>query len=73
MYISLVVSVSFTKELVEPGGSTTVLFRVSVSGGESLYNFMAAWSDGIVWSNTLGTFSHTSLAERPFPLLLGLL
>jgi hypothetical protein len=58
---------SFNDELVEPGGNTTVIFGVSVVGGEAPYNFVAVWSDGTVQSNTLGSFSRTFTSGEVIP------
>jgi hypothetical protein len=60
-------SASFTSELVEPNGNTTVIFGVSVTGGESPYNFVAVWSDGTVQSDTTGTFSRTFTSGEIIP------
>ena len=67
-YPPLTVNVSFTDEFVEPGGNTTVVFGVSALGGEVPYNFVAVWSDGVVQSNTLGTFSRTFTSGEVIPL-----
>ncbi|MDG6925599.1 MAG: hypothetical protein JRN09_03505 [Nitrososphaerota archaeon] len=63
----MTLSVGFTKELSEPGGNTTLLFGVSVLGGQAPYNFVARWADGVVQSDGTGSFSRTFTSGETVP------
>lgn len=56
----LTAAVAYVTTLKEPGGGRVYLFGINVFGGSPPLHYVATWSDGVVQSADINTFSRTA-------------